>query len=173
MQALTPVAVALLLAAACDRTGDTDRGASDSEHLADEMTCLTPPPLVGLRLGDSMASMHAAGQPVDSVRSVEGHGGTRAAAITYRFPQAEVRFVRGYVDRIAVTERGGWPVGLAVGSTRSEVDRYTGRHRLLRMTSGDTIEIEVCPGNRALLIFAPAGGDDRRVSRVELLAGRG
>jgi hypothetical protein len=111
----------------------------------------------------------ALGRPVDSVRSADQDGGRRGVVTTYRFPRADVHFVGGRVDRIVVTEGGGWPRGLAVGSTRAEVDRYTGEHRLLRMTSGDTVEIQVCPNDWALLHFTPSA-NGRRVSRVELLA---
>jgi hypothetical protein len=166
------VATILPLAAACGRAGDGAREQTDSGRAAADYACLVPPPLFGLRLGDSIASMRATiGRPIDSVRSVDEADGGRVATITYRFPRADVRLVRGRVDRIVATDRGGWPRGLAVGSTRSEVDRYTGEHRLLRMTSGDTLEIAVCPDAWVLLHFAPSASG-QRVRRVELLANR-
>jgi hypothetical protein len=167
MRLLTLVGTLLLLTATACGRGD---GARDSAlaDVADNMRCLIPPPLLGLRLGDSMDALRTATRrPIDSVRSIDEGAGTRDAAITYRFPRADVRFVRGRVDRIVTTEAGGWPRGLGVGSTRAEVDRYTGEHRLLRMTSGDTIEIVVCPENRVLLHFAPSS-NALRVRRVEL-----
>jgi hypothetical protein len=164
---LTIVAAVLLFGVACT---DSAREQSDSGRgtVADNMRCLVPPPLAGLRLGDPVGSMRMAlGRPVDSVRLANGRAGV--LAITYRFPRADVRLVGGRVDRIVVTERGGWPRGLGVGSTRAEVEQYTGAHRLLRMTSGDTIEIAVCPDDRAFLHLAPAVGG-QRVNRVELVA---
>ena len=166
MRALALAATVALLTAGCDR-GDGAREQTDAGRTVD-MRCLVPPPLAGLRLGDPVGSMRIAlGRPVDSVRLSNGRMGS--AAITYRFPRADVRLVGGRVDRIVVTERGGWPRGLGVGSTRAEVDRYTGEHRLLRMTTGDTIEIAVCPDDRAFLHLAPAVGG-QRVNRVELVA---
>jgi hypothetical protein len=159
-----------LLAAGCARANDDETRRLDSGSVADNATCLVAPPLVGLRLGDPTAAMRAAlGPPIASVRTTDGDDGPAAATMTYRFPRADVRVVRGRVNRIVVTERGGWPRGLAVGSTRAEVDRYTGERRLLRMTTGDTIEVAVCPDDRALLYFRPSV-DGRRVSRVELVA---
>jgi hypothetical protein len=123
-----------------------------------------PPPVLGLRLGDSTDALRTAtGRPIASVRA--------SGEIIYRFPRADVRFVRGRVNRIVATEVRGWPRGLGVGSTLAEVDRYAGEHRLLRMTSGDTIDIAVCPDDRVLLHLAPFAGA-RRVRRVELLASR-
>ena len=136
------------------------------------MTCLAAPPLLGLRLGDSVASLRSMrAPPVDSVLLADENDPRRIVEITYRFPTADVRVADGRVDRIVVTSPAGWPRGLAVGSTQSEVDQYTGRHRLLRIASGNAVEIEVCPGagNRALLHFTPSA-KGRRVSRVELLA---
>ena len=165
--------VTTLLVGAVGCAADGTREQTDSGRAAADYACLVPPPLFGVRLGDSIASMRGAtiGRPIDSVRSVDEDDGGRVATITYRFPRADVRLVRGRVDRIVVTGRGGWPKGLAVGSTRSEVDRYTGEHRLLRMTSGDTLEIAVCPDDWALLHFAPSASGPL-VRRVELVANR-
>jgi hypothetical protein len=156
----------------CTGADHSDSGV-DSGRVAGEYTCLVPPPLQGVRLGDSVASFRAAlGEPLASLRSVEHRGGQRVEVVTYRYPRADVHVVRGRVDRIVSTAAGGWPRGLAVGSARQEVDQYTGQHRLLRVTSGDTIEISVCPEHRALLHLAPFAGQ-RRVRRVELISRSG
>lgn len=138
--------------------------------MAADYTCLAAPPLLGVRLGDSVPTLRAAlGEPLASLRSHEERGGERVEVSTYRYARADVHVVRGRVDRIVSTAAGGWPRGLAVGSARHEVDQYTGANRLLRMTSGDTIEISVCPQHRALLHLAPFAGQ-RRVRRVELIS---
>jgi hypothetical protein len=172
MRLLTLVGTLLLLTTAACGRGDGDNTDSGRAGIAENTRCLVPPPLLGLRLGDSTDALRTATrQPIGTARSSGQYDGRREAEIIYRFPRADVRFVRGRVNRIIATEAGGWPRGLRVGSTRSEVDQYAAEHRLLRMTSGNAIEIAVCPDNRMLLHLAPAAGD-RRVSRVELLANR-
>ncbi len=166
--------VALLCVAAIS-CGGGDRSASrtDSGGVAAAYTCLAAPPLLGVRLGDSVTTLRGAlGWPLATLRSQEVRGGERVEVSTYRYPRADVHIVRGRVERIVSTAAGGWPRGLAVGSARHEVDQFTGANRLLRMTSGDTIEISVCPEHRALLHLAPFAGQ-RRVRRVELISRRG
>jgi hypothetical protein len=168
-------ASAWLLGAALLSCTGADHAASrvDSGGVATAYTCLAAPPLFGVRLGDSVTALRAAlGQPLATLRAVEQRAGVPVNAVTYRYTRADVHVVDGRVSRIVATTSGGWPRGLAVGSARQEVDQYTGQHRLLRMTSGDTIEISVCPEDRALLHLAPFAGQ-RRVRRVELISRRG
>jgi hypothetical protein len=168
-------ASAWLLGAALLSCTGADHSASrtDSGGVASAHTCLAAPPLFGVRLGDSEPTLRAAlGAPLAAIRSVEQRSGGPVNAVTYRYPRADVHVVGGRVSRIVATTSGGWPRGLAVGSARQEVEQYTGEHRLLRVTSGDTIEISVCPEHRALLHLAPFAGT-RRVRRVELISGRG
>jgi hypothetical protein len=153
--------------------GDRSGSRVDSGGVASAHTCLAAPPLFGVRLGDSVTALRAKlGAPLAAVRSVEQRSGVPVNAVIYRYTRADVHVVGGRVSRIVATTSGGWPRGLAVGSARQEVEQYTGQHRLLRATSGDTIEISVCPENRALLHLAPFAGQ-RRVRRVELISGRG
>jgi len=170
------VASAALLCLALAGCGRDDRAGSPTDSSGGttaNYTCLAPPPLLGVRLGDSAAVLRAAlGEPLAALRSVEQRAGVGVNAVTYRYARADVYVVGGRVSRIVATTSGGWPRGLAVGSARQEVERYTGQHRLLRTTSGDTIEISVCPEHRALLHLAPFAGQ-RRVRRVELISGRG
>ena len=171
---LPTAATALACAALLSCTG-ADRPASrtDSGGIASSHTCLAAPPLFGVRLGDSVTALRRAlGEPLAALRSVERRESGPLQAVTYRYARADVHVVGGRVRRIVATTSGGWPRGLAVGSARDEVDQYTGQHRLLRIMSGDTIEISVCPEHRALLHLAPFGGA-RRVRRVELISGRG
>ena len=163
----------VLCAAVLSCTGTSDSSRTDSGGVVSAYTCLTPPPLLGVRLGDSVSALRGAlGSPLATVRSVERGERGPVDAVTYRYTRADVHVVGGRVSRIVATTSGGWPRGLAVGSARQEVDQYTGQHRLLRMTSGDTIEISVCPEHRALLHLAPFAGQ-RRVRRVELISRRG
>jgi len=153
--------------------GDDSASRTDSGGVGSTYTCLAAPPLFGVRLGDSVTTLRERlGEPLAALRSVEQRGGVRVNTVTYRYTRADVHVVDGRVTRIVATTSGGWPRGIAVGSARQEVDQYTGQHRLLRMTSGDTIEISVCPEHRALLHLAPFAGA-RRVRRVELISGRG
>jgi hypothetical protein len=162
----------LLGAALLSCTGDRSASRTDSGGVVAAYTCFPAPPLFGVRLGDSVTALRAAlGEPLAAVRGVEQRGGVPVNAVTYRYTRADVQLVDGRVSRIVATTSGGWPRGIAVGSARHEVDQYTGHHRLLRMTSGDTIEISVCPEHRALLHLAPFAGQ-RRVRRVELISGR-
>jgi hypothetical protein len=170
--ALARTPLLCLAVLACGPAGRSAAGDDSARAAANDPRCLVAPPLAGLRLGDTVTAVRAAvGQPLDSVRLVaEGDTGP-VDLVTYRFPRADVDFVAGRVDRIVVTGTGGWPRGLAVGSTRAEVDQYAQQHRLVRTASADTIQISVCPGHWALLHMVPSAGG-RRVGRVELTATR-
>ena len=168
----SPAIAVLLCAAALSCDGDRAASRTDSGRV-ESYTCLAAPPLVGVRLGDSVTTMRAAlGEPLATLRSREVRGGESVDVSTYRYWRSDVHVAAGRVERIVSTAAGGWPRGLAVGSARHEVEQYAGQHRLLRSASGDTIEISVCPEHRALLHLAPFAGQ-RRVRRVELISRRG
>jgi hypothetical protein len=162
---LAPLAALMLLVAAC--RGD-ERPVADSARTAADGRCLAPPPLLGLRLGDSVGAVgRVLGQPVAMLQGPVGKNGARI--VTYRFPRADVYFLRGRVERIVATERGGWPRGLAVGSSLDEVERFAKGNGLRRAAAGNAIEIQVCPDDWARLHLVPSSSG-RRVGRVELLA---
>lgn len=160
------VVICFVLVVACGGDGATTDSA---RGVADATRCLDAPPLLGLRLGDSIAAIRSRlGAPVAAVRSATRELG--GPVLTYRFPRADVQVVGGRVQRIVATERGGWPRGLGVGSTGVEVDRYAAQHRISRTATRGAMQIRVCPDDLALLHFTPSA-NGRRVSRVELVAG--
>src|SRR5918999_6579656 len=83
--------------------GDGRSSTDSARGVAEESRCLDAPPLLGLRLGDSVAAIRQRlGAPVAAVRSANGDAGV--PVVTYRFPRADVQLVAGRVHRIFATE---------------------------------------------------------------------
>src|SRR3712207_5363905 len=76
--------------------GDRSASRTDSGGVASAYTCLTPPPLLGVRLGDSVAVLRGTlGEALATVRSVEHRGSGPVDAVTYRYTRADVHVVGG------------------------------------------------------------------------------
>jgi hypothetical protein len=135
------------------------------------MTCLLPMPLAGVRLGDSASVLRRLGSPRDSTRRQDVDDGGPTSLTTYRYSGLEIDVVRGTIDRIAATVPGGWPRGLAVGSSERELNEFTSKRRLLRTVTADTVAIPICQVDLLRLTLGGRVGE-RTISRVELEVSR-